>query len=76
MKICVIGAGYVGLPTAACFSEYGNTVSCYETDVEKVSKLNDHIIPIYEPDLELLVKKIYIKKGCFSQIPFKKLSMM
>ena len=34
MKICVIGAGYVGLPTAACFAEYGNLVSCYDFDEE------------------------------------------
>lgn len=65
MKICVIGAGYVGLPTAACLSEHGNTVYCYETNKEKISMLNDHIIPIYEPDLEHLVKKNLSQKRIF-----------
>lgn len=61
MKICIIGAGYVGLPTAACFAEYGNLVSCYDYDEEKISKLNDHIIPIYEQNLESIIKKNFLQ---------------
>ncbi|HOJ64875.1 MAG TPA: UDP-glucose/GDP-mannose dehydrogenase family protein [Spirochaetota bacterium] len=59
MKITVIGAGYVGLVTAACFSELGNEVMCVEKIEEKLEKLNKGISPIYEPGLdELLIKNI------------------
>jgi UDPglucose 6-dehydrogenase len=57
MKICVIGPGYVGLVTAACFAEMGNEVVCVSRDEEKVKKLEKGIIPIYEPGLETLVEK-------------------
>ncbi|MEK6892180.1 MAG: UDP-glucose/GDP-mannose dehydrogenase family protein [Nanoarchaeota archaeon] len=57
MKIAVVGAGYVGLVTAACFSELGNEVICIDIDESKIRKLNEGIIPIYEPGLEELVKK-------------------
>jgi len=57
MKICVIGPGYVGLVTAACFAEMGNEVICVSRDEEKVKKLNKAVIPIYEPGLETLVEK-------------------
>ncbi|MEK6983818.1 MAG: UDP-glucose/GDP-mannose dehydrogenase family protein [Nanoarchaeota archaeon] len=55
MKIAVAGAGYVGLVTAACFSELGNDVVCIDTDEQKISKLNSDIIPIYEPWLSDIV---------------------
>ena len=57
MKIAVAGAGYVGLVTAACFAEIGNDVICFDIDKEKINKLNNDIIPIYEPGLDNLVLK-------------------
>ena len=57
MKIAVIGAGYVGLVTAACFSEFGYEVICIDNDKYKIKQLNKNIIPIYEPGLSDLVKK-------------------
>ena len=57
MKIAVIGAGYVGLVTAACFSEFGYEVICIDNDKFKIKQLKKNIIPIYEPGLSDLVKK-------------------
>ena len=54
MKISVIGTGYVGLVTGTCFSETGNTVTCVDIDRNKVEKLSNGQITIYEPGLEKL----------------------
>lgn len=57
MRITVIGAGYVGLVTAACLADLGNDVVCNDIDKDKVSKLNRGIVPIYEPGLDDLIKR-------------------
>ncbi|MBI5814697.1 MAG: UDP-glucose/GDP-mannose dehydrogenase family protein [Nitrospinae bacterium] len=57
MRICVIGSGYVGLVTAAVFSDMGNDVNCADVDGAKVASLNKKIMPIYEPGLEEMVKR-------------------
>ncbi len=56
MKISVIGSGYVGLVTGACFADLGHEVICVDNDIEKVKKLKNNEIPFYEPGLDNLVK--------------------
>ena len=55
MRIAIAGAGYVGLVTAACFAELGNDVICIDIDEDKIKKLNNNVIPIYEPGLKEIV---------------------
>ncbi|WP_409302382.1 UDP-glucose dehydrogenase family protein [Peribacillus sp. SCS-155] len=57
MEICVIGAGYVGLTTAAVLSDRGHTVCCVDTDLDKINLLRRGEVPIYEPGLEELIAK-------------------
>ena len=55
MHICVVGTGYVGLVTGTCFSEFGVDVTCVDIDEQKVNKLRNGIVPIYEPGLDTMI---------------------
>ncbi len=65
MKIIVIGTGYVGLVTGACFAESGVTVVCVDNDNSKIKQLNESTIPIYEPGLDTLIRRNVEKKRLF-----------
>ena len=55
MKIAMIGSGYVGLVSGACFADFGHDVVCVDKDDSKIARLNDNVMPIYEPGLDALV---------------------
>ena len=62
MKITIFGCGYVGLVTAACFSQVGNQVICVDNNEKKLKKLKQGVIDIFEPELENILKASIKKK--------------
>ena len=65
MKIVIVGSGYVGLVSGTCFSEFGHFVTCVDKDEQKIENLKKGVIPIYERELENMVKE-NVKTGRFS----------
>jgi UDPglucose 6-dehydrogenase len=57
MHVAMIGAGYVGLVSGACFADFGHVVTCIDKDADKIARLEDGVMPIYEPGLEELVAR-------------------
>ena len=69
MKVTMIGAGYVGLVSGACFSDFGHEVIVVDTDESKLKRLADGIMPIDEPGLAELVKRTGMKSIPVSRRP-------
>ena len=61
MRIAMIGTGYVGLVSGACFADFGHEVCCIDKDAGKIDGLNQGKMPIWEPGLEALVKAVDLR---------------
>ena len=72
MKLCMIGTGYVGLVSGACFSDLGNDVICVDKDSKKIDLLKKGKIPIYEPGLSELANKNFKNKRLNYSMNLKK----
>jgi len=70
VNISIIGSGYVGLVTGVCLAHLGHRVICVDNNPEKIKKLKQGKIPIYEPELDVLLKK-YLKREDYLLIKFK-----
>src|SRR5580704_10728950 len=57
MRVAMIGCGYVGLVSGACFADFGHQVTCIDKDAGKIARLEAGVMPIYEPGLEALVAR-------------------
>ncbi|MBL9012239.1 MAG: UDP-glucose 6-dehydrogenase, partial [Alphaproteobacteria bacterium] len=55
MRIAMVGTGYVGLVSGACFADFGHTVVCIDKDADKIARLRAGEVPIYEPGLDGLI---------------------
>ncbi len=67
MRIAMIGTGYVGLVSGACFSEFGHRVTCVDVDADKIARIENGDIPIFEPGLDVLVEKTSPMVGWISR---------
>ena len=76
MKLAVVGTGYVGLVTGACFAEMGNHVVCVDVDQDKLARLNCGEITIYEPGLEQIVERNFKRGSLEFTDDWKRLSMV
>ena len=56
-KLCMVGTGYVGLVSGACLADFGNEVICVDIDSDRIEKIRNGIMPIYEPGLKELVAR-------------------
>ena len=65
MKIAMVGSGYVGLVSGACFADFGHDVVCIDKDASKIEQLHQGVMPIYEPGLDALVES-NVKAGRLS----------
>ena len=80
MNICMVGAGYVGLVSSACFAEFGWTIECVDQDADRVAALRRGEVPIYESGLEALVrsqlaaKRLRFSTDCIAPLPMPTLS--